>query len=245
MDVACENLSFRYRPRSPWVIRDLTWTLTPGTTFLLGPNGAGKSTLLALLATALRPTAGALVGVDTTSVGTDVTRWRRRVGWIPQHVEAVPGMTVREQVAYAGWLKGLPRTEAWSRAGSALERVRLSRKADEKSGHLSGGQMRRLAIASALVHDARVVLMDEPTAGLDPNQRTRFYDLIANVSEVDYLISTHQTEDLDVPHARVAVMSSGEIIHEGSRKEFLSLGRGESAESRARDAYRSLINEED
>ncbi|MGD7733562.1 ATP-binding cassette domain-containing protein [Propionibacteriaceae bacterium G57] len=223
----------------------LSWHLPTGTTFLLGPNGAGKSTLLSLLATSLTPQHGELLWGSQQLDTKSLPLWRQRVGWIPQRVDPIPGMTSREQVAYAGWLKGLSRRDAWDRAASSLERVHLTGKANERSSQLSGGQLRRLAIACALTHDATVLLMDEPTAGLDPNQRSRLYALVGKLEEVDCLIATHQTEDMGLPEANVAVMDRGRIIHESSWTDFISLGSGAATEERAVSAYRSLIREEE
>lgn len=228
------------------MIRDLTWSPDGRVGILLGPNGAGKSTLLRLLVSAKSPTAGAVTCGELTLPGSGSTlkQWRRRVGWVPQHIQPIPMMTTREQAAYAGWLKGMNRRDAERSAMTALERVGLTSKADEGASTLSGGQLRRLGIAAALVHDCAVVVMDEPTAGLDPHQRRRLHRLIAEMSDVEWLISTHQTEDLSLLEATVSVMTSGRITYQGSCDDFLALGDDEGSD-RARAAYESLVGQED
>lgn len=247
MILQVESLSFRYRPLSDWVLRDFSWSCPEGVNFLLGPNGAGKSTLLNLVASATFPHGGSisLDGDVLHPGGPGLRQWRRRVGWVPQQVDLVPGMKAREQVAYAAWLKGVPRAEAGARADQALELVGLQAKAEKRSTSLSGGQARRLGIASALVHDARLVVMDEPTAGLDPSQRNRLYRTIRENAGVTWLISTHQTEDLAMRASSISVMEAGAVVWQGDTQDFLATGEGVTDDQRALSAYRQLIQEEE
>ncbi|MFJ4827528.1 ATP-binding cassette domain-containing protein [Streptomyces bacillaris] len=214
---------------------------------LLGPNGAGKSTLMLLGASALAPDAGRVTweGLDSCN-RRDRKNYRRRVGWLPQSISPVPGLTVREQAAYAGWLKGLSKREAWDRSATALERVRLAELAERRGHELSGGQLRRLGIAQTLVHQAELVLLDEPTAGLDPVQRGVFRDLVADLSDkVHFIVSTHQTEDLAEIYDTVMVFDSGMPAFQGTTKEFFSLSSASSSpDRRAEEAYRSLVRGE-
>ncbi|GAB3119360.1 ABC transporter ATP-binding protein [Streptomyces calidiresistens] len=241
-----EHCSFGYRRGRP-VLADLSLRVGSGHVALLGPNGAGKSTLMSLAATTERPWSGRVVldGLGTDNRA-DLRAWRRRVGWMPQNITAVPGLTVREQVAYAGWLKGLSRDSAWTASLGALSLVNLTEKADVPSGELSGGQMRRVGIAEALVHDADVVLMDEPTAGLDPVQYGVLRDLMAGLSDrVRFLIATHDSRDLADLYTTVIVMSGGEVRFHGDMASFLdhAPGGGEP-HRRAEDAYRVLSGAE-
>ncbi|WP_319020075.1 ATP-binding cassette domain-containing protein [Streptomyces sp. C8S0] len=107
--------------------------------------------------------------------------YRRKVSWLPQRPGFLPGLTCREQVAYVGWLKGMRERDAWRAAPEAIERVSLSDKLNHKIKTLSGGQQQRIAIAQALVHEAELLLLDEPTVGLDPHQRRRFLDLLISL----------------------------------------------------------------
>ena len=245
--LSVDSVSFRYRRNSEWVLHELNWSCPTGVNFLLGPNGAGKSTLINLLASVAFPQAGTfqLAELVMPRRGAGLQDWRRQVGWVPQQVDLVPGMTSVEQVAYAAWLKGVPRTEARQRAVHALELVGLGAKVNERVTTLSGGQARRLGIASALVHDAGFILMDEPTAGLDPNQRARLYRVIQENPDVAWLISTHQTEDLEMRASSISVMDAGQMAWQGATADFLALGHGASDEQRALSSYRSLIGEEE
>ncbi|MFJ5837543.1 ATP-binding cassette domain-containing protein [Streptomyces shenzhenensis] len=246
MTIRLSRCSFGYRRRD-LVLEDLTLGLPSGCVVLLGPNGAGKSTLLALLASALRPRAGCVtLGDLDTRRRRDLKQYRRQVGWLPQQVTPVPGLRVREQAAYAGWLKGLSRRDAWDRSLEAIERVGLRELAERSAAQLSGGQLRRLGIAQTLVHSARVVLMDEPTAGLDPTQRKVFRTLLDDLKDqASFVVSTHQTEDLADSYDSVVLLDQGHILFEGSTVSFLDLAPGEVAhERRAEAAYAGLVEEE-
>lgn len=232
--------------RAPVPVFDgLTWTVPPGRTVLLGPNGAGKSTMLSLAATALRPNGGSIhYGELDASLRRDRRIWRQQIGWMPQQARAVPGLNVREQVAYAGWLKGLSRGDAWAAAATAVERVGLSGEAGRDSARLSGGQLRRVALAQLLIHDARLLLLDEPTAGLDPAQRSRFRELVQSVgAETPVIISTHQVDDLDDLYDTVVVLDRGTIRFQGSPAAFLALAPPNAARP-AEAAYAGLVRPE-
>jgi ABC-2 type transport system ATP-binding protein len=239
------DVSFGYKRSRP-VIKDFSYQVKPGVTVVLGPNGAGKSTLLGLAASALAPWSGKIstAGRESTRRG-DRRAYRAAVGWLPQQVQVIPGFTVREQVAYVGWLKGLGRAQAWERAGAALDRLKLLDQADSRVSRLSGGQLRRAGVAMALVHDASVILMDEPTAGLDPAQRANFRRLIGEVSDlVDIVISTHQTEDLAEIAQSVMLLAGGTIRWDGPVGGFLAQGPPETAGSaRAEAVYAQLLGD--
>ncbi|WP_299535854.1 ATP-binding cassette domain-containing protein [uncultured Streptomyces sp.] len=246
MPLHFRDCSFAYRAGTP-VLDRLTTELPRGCTVLLGPNGAGKSTLLSLGASSLTPVSGhvTLGGLDSVR-RKDRRAFRQKVGWLPQEVHAVPALTVREQAAYVGWLKGLSKREAWDRSAGALERVRLTELGGRKSHELSGGQMRRLGIAQTLVHRAEVVLLDEPTAGLDPVQRGVFRELLAELSEaVHFVVSTHQTEDLADIYETVIVFDRGRPVFRGTVNEFFATApAGTAYERRAESAYRGLVRGE-
>lgn len=219
------DVSFAYR-RTGLVLDQLTWSVPDGVTVLLGPNGAGKSTSLALAASVRRPQRGQIQHAGlTTSRAKDLAAWRRQVGWVPQDVTAIPGFTVHEQVEYAGWLKGLRRRSARRKALETLDVVGLVDRAGQTATTLSGGQLRRLGIAAALVHDAELLVLDEPTAGLDPAQRARLRRYLDRLrGGCDVLISTHQIDDLKLVADSVAVMRAGRIVFTGPTNEFLDLG---------------------
>ncbi|MFD5691199.1 ATP-binding cassette domain-containing protein [Streptomyces rubiginosohelvolus] len=246
MPLRFTDCSFSYRADTP-VLDHLTVDFPEGCTVLLGPNGAGKSTLLSLGASALVPSSGNVtLGRADSGRRRDRRAYRQRVGWLPQDVKAIPALTVREQAAYVGWLKGLSKSDAWDRSASALERVRLTELGGRKSHELSGGQLRRLGIAQTLVHQAEVVLLDEPTAGLDPVQRGVFRDLLAELSgSVHFIVSTHQTDDLADVYDTVIVFDRGQPVFRGSVAEFFSAApAGTPYERRAESAYRGLVRGE-
>lgn len=246
MSIEFVDCDFRYQRNRP-LIESLTLTFPKGRTVLLGPNGAGKSTLLGLAASVLLPRSGTVgLGALRTAVWRDRADYRRRVGWMPQQIVPVPGLNVREQVAYAGWLKGMSRVDAWERSEGALDRVGLASLAGRKSSHLSGGQLRRVGIAQCLVHDAVVLLMDEPTAGLDPVQRQVFRDLLGKVGpDVDVVVATHQTEDIATSYDHVVVLDDGRLRFRGSVGEFLGMAEESvSREGRADAAYAAIITRE-
>lgn len=246
MPLRFTDCSFSYRADTP-VLDHLTVDFPEGCTVLLGPNGAGKSTLLSLGASALVPSSGTVTLGRADSVRRrDRRAFRQRVGWLPQDVKAIPALTVREQAAYIGWLKGLSKSDAWDRSASALERVRLTELGGRKSHELSGGQLRRLGIAQTLVHQAEVVLLDEPTAGLDPVQRGVFRDLLAELSgSVHFIVSTHQTDDLADIYDTVIVFDRGQQVFRGSVAEFFSAAPADTPyERRAESAYRGLVRGE-
>ncbi|ROR38008.1 ATP-binding cassette domain-containing protein [Kitasatospora cineracea] len=246
MPVHVTDCSFGYR-RGVRILDGLSLSLDAGCSVLLGPNGAGKSTLLGLVASALRPEAGhiELDGLDTRNKK-DLRAYRRKVGWLPQQVRPVPGLRVREQAAYAGWLKGMSRSEAWERSQQAIEKVGLGPLSDRRSAELSGGQLRRLGIAQTLVHDAQLVLMDEPTAGLDPVQRGVFRELIGELKSFSsFVVSTHQTEDLAEIYDSVVLLDRGRVRHQGPIDSFLALAPEDvSSERRAEAAYAGIVTGE-
>ncbi|MFF4370570.1 ATP-binding cassette domain-containing protein [Streptomyces sp. NPDC001594] len=247
MALVFDGVRFRYGRQTP-VLDAFDLTVDAPATVLLGPNGAGKSTLMGLAASQLRPAAGTVAfGRSRPDRRRGLAGYRRRVAWIPQHITPVPGLTVREQVAYAGWLKGMPRAAAWEASAEALGRVGLTPLAGRKSHQVSGGQLRRMGIAGALTHDSELILMDEPTAGLDPRQRQVFRDLVSELSaSVRVLVSTHQTEDLSELYQQVVVLDRGTVRFQGGPADFLTLAPAGAAggRERAEAAYGRLVGQE-
>ena len=179
------EISFGYKRKNQGelaVLQRLTWQVPTGVTALLGINGAGKSTLLSLGATALMPKSGK-VSLNKLDSRDQQTQFRARVAWMPQQYRAVPGLTVREQVAYSGWLKGMSRDDSWRGATEALTLVALQDLADRPASELSGGQQRRVGLASALVHDAEVLLLDEPAAGMVAKERAELSEIILRIRD--------------------------------------------------------------
>ncbi|MEZ5094583.1 ABC transporter ATP-binding protein [Nocardioides sp.] len=196
----------------------LDWTVSQGcTTLLLGPNGAGKSTLLKLLAGLERPRAGR-VTVNGTSGRSDLFEL---VGWMPQDVRPIRGLTVQEQVEYGAWVTGASRRDCRSRARTAIEAVDLTDLSSRRAGELSGGQLRRLGLAQTLARRAHVLLLDEPTAGLDPAQSALFREVLRGLTMPGgIVVSTHQVDELADDVDRVAVLDAGRFRFDGAVTDF-------------------------
>lgn len=224
MRITAEGLDFGYRGRRK-VLDALTWTVEPGVTGLLGPNGAGKTTLLWLIVTLLPVRRGRLlIGEHDLSTGTGRSRARRELGFVPQRFSLAGELTVTETIAYAAWVHGLDRRECGEAARRALESVDLTELADQRTRFLSGGQRQRVGIAAALAHDPRVLILDEPTAGLDPGQRLRVREVVAALGEDrTVLISTHLIEDVAHLCSRVGVLAGGRIEFHGTFPELEAL----------------------
>lgn len=243
MTLELDSCTYAYGRRKAPVLHNLSYRLPTGLTVLLGPNGAGKSTLLKLAASVTRPRSGA-VTLDSTP--SHATSYRRDVAYMPQNITAMPSLTAREYVAYVGWLKGMKRDYAWKQARRALARVELTDHSDTRTSRLSGGQLRRVGVAGALVHGARVLLLDEPTAGMDPRQRRVFRDLIGSLtSTVDILLSTHDVADLAEESDHVTVLDQGRIIFTGPTSAFLAHAPAGSAPGRTAEAAYTALSEAD
>lgn len=243
MSIVFTDCTYRYKRRRQPVLTNFSYQVPDGLTILLGPNGAGKSTLLRLGASVIQPQSGRIT-CDT--IASTTREYRRHVSWMPQQITPVAGLTAREQVSYAGWLKGMSRRDAWDHALGALNKVGLQDRADDKAKTLSGGQLRRLGVAAALMHDCRVLLLDEPTAGMDPTQRRVFRDLLATAvgtSPLSILMSTHDVADLTEDADHITVLSQGQIRFDGVPHQFLRNAPADTSAARhAEAAYTALTS---
>ncbi|MFJ4485372.1 ABC transporter ATP-binding protein [Streptomyces longwoodensis] len=217
---------------------DVSLSLTRGVTGLLGPNGAGKTTLLRVLATAVPPDGGGFraLGHDPrTSAGR--LALRRELGYLPQTPGFHPDFTAFEFVDYVAILKELTDRGARHReVCRVLEAVDLSEVRGKRIKRLSGGMRQRVALAAALVGDPGFLVLDEPTVGLDPEQRMRFRELVAEAGEGrTVLLSTHQTEDVAMLCHRVVVLAHGRVRFEGTPAELTARAAGRVWSSARRD----------
>ena len=207
-------------------LRGVDLSLGEGMFGLLGPNGAGKTTLLSILVLALEPTAGTIHfrGVDAASARARAAI-RRQIGFLPQDFQPLRHLTGAEYLVHCARLRGLAMTrgEVERRARMLLDAVDLTDASDRPSGEYSGGMRRRLGIAQAMIHAPRMLVIDEPTAGLDPEERIRFRNLIAEVAEeVAVLLSTHISEDIEATCNRIAVLTNGVLVFDGGVDELMS-----------------------
>ncbi|BEL05400.1 ABC transporter ATP-binding protein [Actinoplanes sichuanensis] len=218
--------------------------LQTGVHGLLGPNGAGKTTLMRALATVLKPAGGQLTLLGEPVTGrADLRRVRRGLGYLPQEFGFYPRFTVREFVEYMAWLKEMPKAAVPAAAQRAIERVGLTAKADAKMKTLSGGMVRRAGIAQAIVNDPQVLLLDEPTVGLDPEQRLDFRELLQDIG-VDscVLVSTHLVEDVVAACTDVVLVNEGRLVFQGSPEQLMTHGQqGDAGFSPAERGYSALL----
>ncbi len=198
----------------------------PGVFGLLGPNGAGKTTLLRMMATVIPPTTGRLrlLGRDPGAYGPR-REVRRRLGYLPQNLGYYPGFTVVEFVEYFALLKEIPAARVPAAVATAVERVDLGGKAKAKLRTLSGGMLRRVGIAQAIVNEPELLLLDEPTAGLDPEQRVHFRALLRDLGQrATVVVSTHLVEDVGAACSEVTLMDQGKIVFHGTPAELTARG---------------------
>ncbi|WP_405535298.1 ABC transporter ATP-binding protein [Streptomyces sp. NBC_00075] len=215
--------------RKRMAVDGLDLSLGTGVHGLLGPNGAGKTTLIRTLATVLRPTEGTLELLGESVGGVagmgEHRALRRRIGYLPQEFGYYKRFTVREFVEYMAWLKEVPKAEIPGAVQRAVERVGLADRADERMKALSGGMVRRVGIAQAIVNDPTILLLDEPTVGLDPAQRLRFRELLQELgTDTCVLVSTHLVEDVAAACTDVVVFAEGRLVFQGPPDELASMG---------------------
>ncbi len=195
---------------------------------LLGPNGAGKTSLLRMMATVLPPSSGKLrlLGRDPGAYGPR-REIRRRLGYLPQNLGYYPSFTVVEFIEYFALLKEMPAARVPAAVAAAVERVDLGDKARAKLRTLSGGMLRRVGIAQAIVNEPDLLLLDEPTAGLDPEQRVAFRALLRDLAKrATVVVSTHLVEDVGAACTEVALMNQGKIVFRGTPDQLTARGEG-------------------
>ncbi|MFE7123841.1 ABC transporter ATP-binding protein [Streptomyces sp. NPDC057617] len=222
----------------------LDLALGTGVHGLLGPNGAGKTTLIRALATVLRPAAGSLelLGAPAGAHG-GRRELRRRIGYLPQEFGYYRRFTVREFVEYMAWLKEVPAARIPGAVQQAVERVGLADRADARMKTLSGGMVRRAGIAQAIVNDPRILLLDEPTAGLDPAQRLRFRELLHQLgADACVVVSTHLVEDVAAACTDVTLMADGRTVFSGTPGQLADAGGPEDpGDSPIERGYAALL----
>lgn len=224
MELIINHLTKTYGNKQ--ALQDISFRVGEGIHGLLGPNGAGKTTLMRLLATLLEPTSG------TVEIGgvalKDKARIRELVGYLPQEFAFYPGMTVVEAMDYLALLSGIAgRAERKRRIDNLLELVNLTEQRRTKVKALSGGMKRRLGVAQAMVHEPKLLIVDEPTAGLDPEERIRFRRLLSRFAEGRIvLLSTHVVEDVESTCEQMTVLHKGRLRYHGRIGDLTAAAAG-------------------
>lgn len=194
---------------------------------LLGENGAGKTTLMRVLTTVLTPSDGE-VYLDGIRYGTGKDEViRQKIGYLPQELNLYPGLSVQDCLEYLGELSGIPKEECKKRIRYYLEKTGLTNHRKKKMRQLSGGMKRRVGLIQALLNEPEFLIVDEPTTGLDPEERVRIRNLLVDFSEGrTVLFSTHVVEDIAATCSKLAVMRKGSFLYTGTVQAFLSRAKG-------------------
>lgn len=203
-------------------VNHINLTMTNGIYGLLGVNGAGKTTLMRMLCTLLKPTSGTLCcnGKDIFSMDSE---YRKLLGYLPQEFGFYPEFTVEDYLLYIASLKGIRPVVARKRVKELIAKVGLREAANKKMKKLSGGMKRRAGIAQAMLNNPKILILDEPTAGLDPNERIRFRNLISELSEDRLvLLSTHIVSDIEYIANEIWLMKDGQLMHKGTADELIA-----------------------
>jgi len=220
LHLAIEGVSKQYNGKV-WALRDFSLDLRPGVLGLLGPNGAGKTTLMSILATITMPTEG-----TATWNGIDIRRQpdvlRQVLGFLPQDFGVYPNLNAVEFLEYLAAIKGLDARQARRRIDELLQLVNLTEVRKRPLGGYSGGMKQRVGIAQALLNDPKLLIVDEPTAGLDPEERVRFRNLLSELSgERIVILSTHIVSDVEAVATDIALISHGRLVAHRTPEELL------------------------
>ena len=218
------DIEKRYKDKE--AVRKFNYTFVNGVYGLLGENGAGKTTLMRLICGILKPTTGNIYcdNIEIASMGAE---YRKLLGYLPQDFGYYDEFTAERFLRYMAALKALPKEYADSRIEELLDLVELKNKKKKKLKTFSGGMIRRIGIAQALLNDPEILILDEPTAGLDPKERVRFRKVISSLGKNRIvLLSTHIASDIDYIADKILIMKNGELIQEGTEKKIIEKVEG-------------------
>ena len=243
MELVIDRLTKHFGPKI--AVDRLSCAFSPGVYGLLGANGAGKTTLMRMVCDVLRPTSGE-IRLDGTPVRALGERYRARLGYLPQDFGYYPDFSARDFMEYLAALKGLPRDDARRRSGELLELVGLAGEKRAKIRTFSGGMKQRLGIAQAVLNDPAILVLDEPTAGLDPKERVRFRNLIARLAQDKIvLLSTHIVSDVAYIADEILMMRAGSLVLAGTPDEITSAMAGKiweaQVDARTADALSAAL----
>ena len=220
MQLAIQNLGKQYK-RDFWGLKEFSLVINPGILGLLGPNGAGKSTFMRMLATITKPTEGTISwnGMDIVKSPNSL---RVILGYLPQDFGVYPNLTAVEFLEYMAAIKGLDAKSARKRIGELLQVVNLVDAAKRPLGGYSGGMKQRVGIVQALLNDPQLLIVDEPTVGLDPEERVRFRNLLSDLSgERIVILSTHIVSDVEAMATNIALVHKGKLLRASAPEDLL------------------------
>jgi ABC-2 type transport system ATP-binding protein len=221
MNLCTSNLGKQYR-RDFWGLKDFSLEVGPGILGLLGPNGAGKSTFMRMLATITKPTEGSILWNDVDIVKSPDTM-RAVLGYLPQDFGVYPNLNAVEFLEYMAAIKGLNGKAAKNRIDELLQVVNLVEAAKRPLGGYSGGMKQRVGIAQALLNDPQLLIVDEPTVGLDPEERVRFRNLLSDLSgERIVILSTHIVSDVEATATSIVLIHQGQLLRASAPESLLT-----------------------
>ena len=221
MQLTVNNLGKQYK-RDFWGLKDFSLDIKPGILGLLGPNGAGKSTFMRMLATITKPTNGTITW-NSTDVVKSPDVLRDVLGYLPQDFGVYPNLSAIEFLEYMAAIKGLDANSAKKRIDELLQLTNLVEAAKRPVGGYSGGMKQRVGIAQALLNDPQLLIVDEPTVGLDPEERVRFRNLLSDLSgERIVILSTHIVSDVEATATHIALVNKGQLLREAAPENLLN-----------------------
>ncbi|WP_184549994.1 ABC transporter ATP-binding protein [Mucilaginibacter sp. FT3.2] len=225
MSLVIKNLTKQYN-RHKTGLTDYSITIEKGILGLLGPNGAGKSTLMKIIATISKPTKGTLF-LDGEDIVANPDRIRKILGYLPQDFGVYPNLNANEFLEYIAAMKGVGGNSLRKRIDMLLEAVNLTADAKRPIGTYSGGMKQRIGIAQALLNDPKVLIFDEPTVGLDPEERVRFRQLISDLADDCIIIlSSHIVSDIETIADEVAIMKNGMLLNKAAQPDIIKMVNG-------------------
>ncbi|AXT49742.1 ABC transporter ATP-binding protein [Aquimarina sp. BL5] len=221
MILEIQNISKKYN-RNKYGLKDFSITIEKGILGLLGPNGAGKSTLLKMIATVSKPTQGVII-LNKNNIVKDANYMRKQLGFLPQDFGVYPNLNAFEFLEYIAAMKGIGGSNLKSKIEQLLDGLNLLDAAKKPIGSYSGGMKQRVGIAQALLNDPKIVIFDEPTVGLDPEERVRFRNLISDLAQdCIVILSSHIVSDIDTIADQIAVMKNGSLLSYGDQEKLIA-----------------------
>jgi ABC-type multidrug transport system ATPase subunit len=220
MQLEIQNVSKRYN-KNNYGLKDFSITIEKGILGLLGPNGAGKSTLLKMIATVSKPTEGIIL-LNKNNIVKDANYMRKQLGFLPQDFGVYPNLNAYEFLEYMSAMKGVGGENLKLRITQLLEGLNLIEAAKKPIGSYSGGMKQRIGIAQALLNNPKIIIFDEPTVGLDPEERVRFRNLISDLANnCIVILSSHIVSDIDTIADEVAIIKNGSLITKGNPENIV------------------------